>query len=261
MVRRTCRSAIEQIGEPRAMLIWLASYPRSGNTFFRALVKHVYGLSSYEVYDWGERSPSPIKDITGGTSAPLTIAEMAASDRLFLVKTHDLPGEDFPAIYLVRDGRDALVSHAHFVLEYDLRLPREPERVRETLQSLISSEHSFGGWSRNVREWTQRSTPTVVVRFEDLVARPLDELRKAVAGVGLTLPEQRTDDLPTFGHLNAQVPAFFRRGEVGSWRDEMPDDLHKLFWAHHGAMMKQLGYRKGTFGERLLGLWARTRHS
>jgi hypothetical protein len=237
------------------MLIWLASYPRSGNTYFRALAKHVYGLPSYEVYDWGERGPSPIKDITGGTSAPLTIAEMAASDRLFLVKTHDLPGEDFPAIYLVRDGRDALVSHAHFVLEYDVRLPRDPERVRETLESLIAGEHSFGGWSRNVLAWTQRQTRTVVVRFEDLVAHPLDELRKAVAAVGLTLHEERTDDLPTFDDLNAQMPAFFRRGRVGGWRDEMPDDLHKLFWRRHGAVMTQLGYRKRTFGEQLRGRW------
>jgi hypothetical protein len=237
------------------MLIWLASYPRSGNTYFRALMKHVYELPSYETYVWGGAFTPPIIELvegfTGGSMAPLTIAEMAASDRLFLIKTHDLPRDDFPAIYLVRDGRDALVSHAHFVLEYDLGLPREPERVRETLRSLIVGEHSFGGWSRNVLAWTRRAKPVVVVRFEDLIARPLDELRRAVAAVGLELPEQRTDDLPTFARLHARLPEFFRSGRVGGWRGEMSDDLHKLFWTRHGPVMRQLGYRKWTLGDHL----------
>jgi hypothetical protein len=241
------------------MLIWLASYPRSGNTFFRVLAKHVYGLSSYEIYDWSDRISPPLEEFTGGTLAPMTPAEMAASDRVYLVKTHDPPQEDFPAIYLVRDGRDALVSHAHFVLEYDYRLPRDPDRVRETLRTLIVGEHSFGGWTRNVLEWTQRSKRTVVVRFEDLVAHPLAELRRAVAAVNLELPEQRTDNLPTFNDLNARLPDFIRRGRVGGWRDEMPDDLHELFWAHHGAAMRQLGYRKWTLGDRLRRLLPRAR--
>jgi len=31
-------------------MIWLASYPRSGNTLLRVILKHCFGLSSQSVY-------------------------------------------------------------------------------------------------------------------------------------------------------------------------------------------------------------------
>ena len=39
---------------------------------------------------------------------------------------------------------------------------------------------------------------------------------------------------------------FFRRGLVGSHRDELSDDLHELFWAHpdNAAAMHRLGYAR-----------------
>jgi hypothetical protein len=37
---------------------------------------------------------------------------------------------------------------------------------------------------------------------------------------------------------------FFRSGKAGGWRNEMNDDIQKLFWKYHGGMMKKLGYRK-----------------
>lgn len=33
------------------MIIWLASYPRSGNTYFRMLLNHIYGIKTRSVYD------------------------------------------------------------------------------------------------------------------------------------------------------------------------------------------------------------------
>ena len=38
---------------------------------------------------------------------------------------------------------------------------------------------------------------------------------------------------------------FSRRGKSGSWKDEMPDDLHQLFWSLHGDVMRRLGYTDG----------------
>lgn len=32
------------------MIVWLASYPRSGNRFFRILLFHLYGIKTYSVY-------------------------------------------------------------------------------------------------------------------------------------------------------------------------------------------------------------------
>ena len=33
------------------MIVWLASYPRSGNTFLRVVLHNVYGVSTYSVYE------------------------------------------------------------------------------------------------------------------------------------------------------------------------------------------------------------------
>ena len=37
------------------------------------------------------------------------------SNKVYFVKTHELPSDDSPAILLVRDGRDAMVSFAHYI--------------------------------------------------------------------------------------------------------------------------------------------------
>lgn len=33
------------------MIVWLASYPRSGNTFLRIVLHRLYGVPTYSVYD------------------------------------------------------------------------------------------------------------------------------------------------------------------------------------------------------------------
>lgn len=227
------------------MLIWIASYPRSGNTFFRHVLTQLYGVASFEKYSWGpDHVPLKLDGFEQLAKLELSFAEMSESAERYFIKTHDLPDDDNPAIYLVRDGRDALVSHANFVLEYDLKVVG-PSRAlfNDTLRSLIETDSSFGGWSGNVRAWTARSAPTAIVRFEDLVADPIRNVRRAANEIGFRSPEAGATGLLTFDELHRSHPEFFRRGKVGTWREEMPDDLHELFWRRHGETMGLLGYR------------------
>ncbi len=227
------------------MIIWLASYPRSGNTFLRTVVYQVYGQSTHEFYAW-DRDPGGVEVLSEifGAAPQRSLDDMKRADDYCFVKTHELPQEDYPAIYVVRDGRDALVSHAHFVLHYDYQLPVEKQRERydDTLKMLIESDASFGGWSGNVRAWTARATKTAIIRFEDLIQSPVDTVRQAMADVGCPLPERAAPDIPTFGALREKLPPFFRKGRVGAWREDMRDDLHELFWKRHGATMRAMGY-------------------
>jgi hypothetical protein len=245
------------------VIIWLASYPRSGNTFFRLLLKQMYGLHSEAPVDqlWNPEAVTvqePVAVSTAGTGEMddrfgMTSRRAASLEALisapehYIVKTHDLPQDDFPAIYLVRDGRDALVSHAHFVVNYDLGLlPEEAERrFPEVLRMLIETDVSFGGWTANIKAWTGRSAPTALVRFQDLIASPLNAVRQAMHEIGLFLPEQEAFDLWTFEQLHAEFPQFFRKGQQGAWREEMPYDLQLLFWKRHGDTMRMLGYTDG----------------
>jgi hypothetical protein len=225
------------------MLIWIASYPRSGNTFFRHVLKRVYGVDSFEKYAWGP-GHTPLK-MDGYTElGERSLAEMSADSEHYFVKTHDLPDDDNPAIYLLRDGRDALISHAHFTLQYDQKVANpSPAMFYDTLRSLIETDSSFGGWSGNVRAWIARSAPTAIVKFEDLISDPLSSVRQAMDQIRFRLPEAPFLEPLTFDELHRTFPQFFRRGEVGSWRKEMPRDLHELFWRRHGQTMRQRGYQ------------------
>jgi hypothetical protein len=221
------------------MLIWLASYPRSGNTFFRVLLRQVYGIATYDLHEPDADRPE-YEPIIGNARLDRTIAEMHRDDRLHIVKTHDLPNEDYPAIYLVRDGRDAVASYAHFAL--DPKLADDRGAYLDLLRNLIETTGSYGGWSGNVRSWMARRTPTVVVRFDDLIARPMEELRRAMTAIGITAPETGVTQLPSFAELQKIGPQFFRKGRSGAWHEDMPDDLHLSFWRRHGDTMRALGY-------------------
>src|SRR5207247_5736613 len=83
---------------------------------------------------------------------------------------------------------------------------------------------------------------TVIVRFDDLIADPFRQLRRAMAGIGLVPAETATAQAPAFEDLHRLGPLFFARGRTGAWRDDLPAELHRLFWRRHGHAMRALGF-------------------
>lgn len=239
------------------MIVWLASFPRSGNTLFRMLLRHKCGITTYSVYDDPLFRQLQAEEAVGHAALPASLMELDAERTVYFVKTHDLPPDNRPTIYLVRDGRDALVSYARYLLSFEkpppswMRLSKMAARCafRSTLKEVITSDNHRGGWSRNVREWTygRRSGMTFPVRYEDLVAEPDRLLSQALDAVGVSIGYSG-GVVPSFDELHAQWPEFFRRGMVGSWRDEMPPDLHGLFWRRHGEAMEVFRYGGDQLG-------------
>jgi hypothetical protein len=125
------------------MLLWLASFPRSGNTFFRVLLKQLYGLSSFDLHQPHPPFRPQFKHMIGEAVLDLPPSELARDGRLHIVKTHELPQEDYPAIYLVRDGRDAIASYARFLL--DSGYYGSGADYPSVLRRLIESSESYGG--------------------------------------------------------------------------------------------------------------------
>jgi hypothetical protein len=105
------------------VIVWVSSFPRSGNTFLRIVLKHLYGVRTSVVYDVDGVAQRLGADMVGFTERPATTEVMRASDEVHFVKTHrqrdDQIDETDPAICLVRDGRDALVSWARLTSEAD----------------------------------------------------------------------------------------------------------------------------------------------
>lgn len=230
------------------MQLWLASYPRSGNTFLRILLRHRYAVRSV-CTEFERDGPAPR---TFRKSAILTPDYAGADDPVVPnvtgLKTHALPSNaNDPALYVVRDGRDSLVSYAHFALTEVKGLSLDeitPGQVANKVRDLILFPRlNYGTWSRNVEAWINRPN-TIVLRFEELVSRPAEVVDRAVGELGLRLPIN-SDSIPSFEELHRASGKFFRRGTVGTWPEIFSGDLHALFWKHNGAVMERLGYPFG----------------
>jgi hypothetical protein len=228
------------------MIVWLASFPRSGNTLVRILLHHVFGRQSYSLYEErpGEGGEENIASVMG-SAGQVSMDDLDVLRRrpdTSLVKTHGLPCDDSPALCLVRDGRDALVSYGHFVRAYE---PAAAGRrtFEDQLRILIESRVHFGGWSGNVRAWYARpgGGPTVWLRYEDLVRDSLVRLSEAMGRLGVELRDTGAPP-PDFAGLHRRWPDFFRAGAIGGWRREMSEELHGLFWERHHEPMGWFGY-------------------
>lgn len=217
------------------MVIWLASFPRSGNTFARNVLYDSYGLVSTEVN--------------------LESLDYSSTHEEYpVVKTHLRPGQvplrskDHVVVYLVRDGRDALVSIAH----HRTNIISPGSDFLKNLEEAIRAEEGsyFGGWGLNVAEWLERTD--VVIRFEDLIRNPIEQLERIRDFI--ELPEPKKEALPTFssqkfgnpkyGPQKGENQLFFRKGRSNGWKEEMPAHLEEIFWKKHGQVMLALGYQR-----------------
>jgi hypothetical protein len=223
------------------MLLWIASYPRSGNRFFRWVTRHRYGLPERTKY-----AAPPETDPT--FPRVKSMEHVIASAEPVMVKTHERPDADsFPAIYILRDGRDAMVSYTHFALTITKQMPKEavtPELFHATLRDLLLEERGpYGSWSENVLAWEQRPA-TVMVRYEDMVVDPAREVDRSLAAAGCRVP-LIADGVPSFDSMKKEDSRLVRRGQPGSWKDEFPRDLLPLFWQRNRDAMIRFGYTDG----------------
>ncbi|NNL67545.1 MAG: hypothetical protein HKP30_14945 [Myxococcales bacterium] len=229
------------------MIVWLASYPRSGSHYLRVLLRYGFGLSCPPGYGIAPHVPEQRRSAPRlelwDADVPETPEAMRASPRRWYVKTHDLPTDDAPALYLVRDGRDAVVSFAHYLIE--TRDPAAAGRsFAEVLGDLVESDVAFGGWSTNVTAWIDRDASTTLLRFEDLVcaADPLAVVHDALERMGVRDLAPRSYEVPDFATLRRSQPRNFRTGEIRGFEREMPPALAERFWQRHGGTLARLGY-------------------
>lgn len=240
------------------MIIWLASYPRSGNTLTRILMWRHFGLKSLSLYGDGESADigAHLAPVVGfephGPLGQQSLAAMAAAPETFVVKTHEPPppGCDWPAIYVVRDGRSAISSYWHY--------RNRPGQPGPSLEEVVAGLVQFGSWSEHVAAWLDApAVRRLVLRYEDL-ARPSWATLKAI---GDFLGRHPADaPRPDFAALQALAPDFFRVGDDARNAAELEARCPALFNALHGAVQARLGYPVARLqGEPALALAAEIR--
>lgn len=210
-----------------AGIVWLASYPRSGNTWFRIVLEHVLAGDAGSADPRRPRIANAagrdlIDRVLGIESGELTADEVdelrprvygrIARERdvwpLYL-KTHDawtvLEGGEAllareatrAAIYLVRNPLDVAVS---LTFHWGGDLDRAVERLCATDDALCAhpdrphfqARQRVLGWSAHAESWTGPQGPPVhVVRYEDLLRDPEGEFASAFAFCGVDVERER----------------------------------------------------------------------
>jgi hypothetical protein len=274
-------------------IIWLASYPKSGNTWFRVFMTNLVNDADQPA-NINELEKTPIAsargifdDALGFEASDLTADEI---DRLrpelyihlaenteeqLLMKIHDayiylennkplIPKEATQcALYFIRNPLDVAVSSSHHNgTDYDTSISRmadnaftfcqKSDRLHDQLRQKLLS------WSNHVISWVDKAPfPVCVLRYEDMKLQPLKTFTKAVKFTGIEhTPEQLQKALrfssfdivqkqETEGGFKEKSPsasAFFRKGEIGSWREELSEKQAQQIVHDHQEVMRRFGY-------------------
>jgi aryl sulfotransferase len=286
--------------------LWLASYPKSGNTWFRMLVANLSAKDMpVDINDLPERggitsARAPFDHLTLIDSGLLThdeidclrprvyeaLARDAEDDEydtrpeapaVRFVKVHDAythtpNGEPLLAgragadgtILIERDPRDvapSLANHNRTDIERAIGLMNDlqggrsasPGRLHDQFRQLLPS------WSGHVASWLDQTDLAVhLIRYEDMLANTRGTFGRALEFAGVAANDdqvRRAVAFAAFAELRRQEEErgfretpqppgglFFRRGEVGAWRDELTADQIARIEAAHAPMMRRLGY-------------------
>lgn len=221
-------------------ILWLASYPRSGNTWLRVLL-HNYLRNTTEPYDinrlqdltvmdsaahWYRMlDPRPCTSLTKEEVAVLRprvheAITRSSADTIF-VKTHNALVIDrgtpmisadhtAGAIYILRNPLDVAVSYSvHFGVSLDEAVAAMNRPHNQSKSNEPNFVYQFlGSWSENVESWTDRESKAIhVIRYEDLRENPEEVVGGVIRFLGL--PEnadrlQRAIKNSSFSVLQAQ---------------------------------------------------------
>jgi hypothetical protein len=230
--------------------VFIVGYAKSGNTWFQNLVAGVvYGAAP-------EFCPNTVvQDLVPDVHYKRWYRRYGTPS---FFKSHNLPTPDYrKVVYLLRDGRDVMVSYFRYLNAMD--------RSIDFMSLAGDGESRFPEykWWEHVRAW--RANPfgaeIITVRYEDLLADGVAQLHRFCEFVGVERSEEFLASIAagaSFSNMrrkelqlawdNPKLPAdkaFVRRGEKGSYKDEMPPEVLTAFLREAGDVLAECGYEDG----------------
>lgn len=212
-------------------IIWLASYPKSGNTWVRLLLTNYLGDSG---------TPASINNLVGGMASSWTLFENATglkssllssetvlelrpvvyrflasqSPKSIYLKVHDMmdprlvPNDVTQlAVYIVRDPRDVAVSFASHLgagLDRTIKVMADTEFyvARPAAGIGIQMPQLLGSWSSHVLSWVNSSLPLKILRYEDLKEDPNLRMRELLEASGIASDSSKLDRAVSNSHID-----------------------------------------------------------
>ncbi len=196
------------------MIFWIASYPKSGNTYIRSF------LSAYYFSDSGQFDFDLLKNIKQFPNpeffdGPIKTIEDAANNWIFsqrkikerkkikMLKTHNFlgayKGQPFTtvdytlgAIYVVRDPRNVITSVMnHFGLNVDKAFEFMTDIQKGTsfkIEDDFSTYTFLSDWSNHYKSWAHsKNFRKLIIKYEDLEENKYETFRDIVVFVNALL--------------------------------------------------------------------------
>lgn len=224
-------------------IVWIASYPKSGNTWTRAFLHNITRIIN------GERGEQDINEMSRFSTWDLNRKlyaeilgfepdnalhrqEIAATrqkvhqkivdsaEGLIFIKTHNALVMDrghstintavtAGAVYVVRNPLDVAISAAHHNgRTIDQTIEQMAKNDSESKGQDTAVYEVIGSWSQNVWSWTRKQPRALhILRYEDMLAKPVEAFGNLARHLLLrTNPEYLVEaiELSSFKRLQAQ---------------------------------------------------------
>jgi len=139
-------------------ITWLASYPRSGNTYLRTILFNCFGIKTASIYPNDLGGNKTLENFVGHIEHNQNKTITFQKGSIPIIKTHKLNQDENRSIYIIRDGRAASVSLWNF---YGKKIP---------IKDIILGNHRFGTWKDHLISWNPLKRPnTLLIKYEDIL--------------------------------------------------------------------------------------------
>ena len=193
------------------MIFWIASYPKSGNTWLRTLISSYYyskdGIYKHEYIKYigqfpekrhFEGLPYNPKDVIGTSRFWIQAQERINKDKkLHFFKTHNVFGKinELPftnkenslgCVYIIRDPRNVITSLSnHYELNYEDSLTwmiNHKKYIYDNRGDLDYGNFQFiSSWFNNYKSWKiQKDLPIKIVKYEDLLEKTFSVTKEII---------------------------------------------------------------------------------
>ena len=218
------------------------------------------------------------------------LGRLRKTDKKLVGDKSPLLGEDFiqevsrifpeaKVIHIIRDGRDQAVSMLHHVWnrstdqggvqtlkpgEFERReaYRKDPKKLLRTGEGMFTEERLRGAarsWNARVGK-TSEDGPALLgpnyteVRYEDLLERPNEEVRRLASFLGADTGEkavQQAIDSASFERLSKgrergqeDTSSFYRKGVAGDWNNYFTERDKEIYKEEAGKLLIRLGYER-----------------